>query len=150
MVKRIIFLESIQIGLYSKIYCLLTCSNFELIYVQILNRMQNNKNNNIDEEFNLLRLLDKKPDKSQRKIAEELGFSLGKLNYCIKALKKKGLIKISNFRKNDNKLYYLYLLTPKGIKKKAEMTINYLKKKSKEYEELKKELGEIKKNNEKK
>ena len=51
--------------------------------------MQNNKNNNIDEEFNLLRLLDKKPDKSQRKIAEELGFSLGKLNYCIKALKKK-------------------------------------------------------------
>ena len=97
--------------------------------------MQNNKNNNIDEEFNLLRLLDKKPDKSQRKIAEELGFRLGKLNYCIKALKKKGLIKISNFRKNDNKLYYLYLLTPKGIKKKAEMTINYLKKKSNEYEE---------------
>ena len=63
-----------------------------------------------------------------------------------KALKKKGLIKIGNFRKNDNKLYYLYLLTPKGIKKKAQMTINYLKKKSKEYEELKKELGEIKKN----
>jgi len=116
------------------------------MYVQILNKMQNNKNNNLDEEFNLLRLLDKKPYKSQRKIAQELGFSLGKLNYCIKALKKKGLIKIRNFKKNDNKLYYLYLLTPRGIKKKAQMTIDYLKKKSKEYEELKKELGEIKNN----
>ena len=116
------------------------------MYVQLLNKMQNNKNNNLDEEFNLLRLLDKKPDKTQRKIAHELGFSLGKLNYCIKALKKKGLIKIRNFKKTDNKLYYLYLLTPKGIKKKAQMTINYLKKKSKEYEELKKELGEIKNN----
>ena len=124
----------------------MTRSIFERMYVQILNKMQNNKNNNVDEEFNLLRLLGKKPDKSQRKIAQELGFSLGKLNYCMKALKKKGLIKIGNFRKNDNKLYYLYLLTPKGIKKKAQMTINYLKKKSKEYEELKKELGEIKKN----
>ena len=124
----------------------MTCSIFERMYVQILNKMQNNKNNNLDEEFNLLRLLDKKPYKSQRKIAQELGFSLGKLNYCIKALKKKGLIKIRNFKKNDNKLYYLYLLTPRGIKKKAQMTIDYLKKKSKEYEELKKELGEIKNN----
>ena len=106
----------------------MTRSIFERMYVQILNRMQNNKNNNADQEFNLLRLLDKKPDKSQRKIAQELGFSLGKLNYCMKALKKKGLIKIRNFRKNENKLYYLYLLTPKGIKKKARMTINYLKK----------------------
>ena len=124
----------------------MTCSIFERMYVQILNKMQNNKNNNLDEEFNLLRLFDKKPYKSQRKIAQELGFSLGKLNYCIKALKKKGLIKIRNFKKNDNKLYYLYLLTPRGIKKKAQMTIDYLKKKSKEYEELKKELGEIKNN----
>ena len=112
--------------------------------------MQKNNNNNFDEEFNLLRLLDKKPNKSQRKIAEELGLSLGKLNYCIKALKKKGLIKIKNFKKNDNKLHYLYLLTPKGIKTKAKLTLNYLIKKSKEYEELKKELIEIKKNHEKK
>ena len=88
--------------------------------------MQKNNNNNFDEEFNLLRLLDKKPNKTQRKIAEELGLSLGKLNYCIKALKKKGLIKIKNFKKNDNKLHYLYLLTPKGIKTKAKLTLNYL------------------------
>jgi|TARA_B100001287_G_C22589040_1_gene484706 EPS-associated MarR family transcriptional regulator len=112
--------------------------------------MQKNNNNNFDEEFNLLRLLDKKPNKTQRKIAEELGLSLGKLNYCIKALKKKGLIKIKNFKKNDNKLHYLYLLTPKGIKTKAKLTLNYLIKKSKEYEELKKELIEIKKNYDKK
>ena len=79
-----------------------------------------------------------------------MGLSLGKLNYCIKALKKKGLIKIKNFKKNDNKLHYLYLLTPKGIKTKAKLTLNYLIKKSKEYEELKKELIEIKKNHEKK
>ena len=112
--------------------------------------MQKNNNNNFDEEFNLLRLLDKKPNKTQRKIAEELGLSLGKLNYCIKALKKKGLIKIKNFKKNDNKLHYLYLLTPKGIKTKAKLTLNYLIKKSKEYEELKKEFIEIKKNYDKK
>lgn len=111
--------------------------------------MRKSKNNNFDDEFDLLRLLGKKPSKNQRKIAQELGFSLGKLNYCIKALNKKGLIKIRNFKKNDNKLHYLYLLTPKGIKKKAQMTINYLKQKSDEYEQLKKELREIKRKNEK-
>ena len=107
--------------------------------------MQKNRKN-FDDELNLLRILDKHPEQSQRKIAEELGLSLGKLNYCIKALKNKGLIKIKNFKKNNNKLHYLYLLTPKGIKTKAKMTLNYLIKKSKEYEELKKELGEINKN----
>jgi len=115
------------------------------MYVHYLNIMQKNNNNGFDEEFNLLRLLEKKPNRTQRKIAQELGLSLGKLNYCIKALKKKGLIKIKNFKKNNNKLYYLYLLTPKGIKTKAKMTLNYLVKKSKEYEDLKKELGEINK-----
>lgn len=111
--------------------------------------MNNSKNNNFDDEFDLLRLLEKEPGKSQRKIARELGFSLGKLNYCIKALNKKGLIKIRNFKKNNNKLYYLYLLTPKGINRKAKMTLNYLKKKSEEYEQLKKEFKEIQKKNEK-
>ncbi len=108
--------------------------------------MHKNSKKNLDDELNLLRLLDKHPEQSQRKIAEELGLSLGKLNYCIKALKNKGLIKIKNFKKNNNKLHYLYLLTPKGIQTKAKMTLNYLIKKSKEYEELKKELGEINKN----
>jgi EPS-associated MarR family transcriptional regulator len=73
-------------------------------------------------------------------MAEELGFSLGKLNYCLKALKNKGLIKIRNFQKNPNKINYLYVLTPKGISEKTRLTINFMQRKFKEYEELKKEL----------
>ena len=69
-----------------------------------------------------------------------MGFSLGKLNYCINALKLKGLIKIKNFKNNKNKIKYLYLLTPKGLSKKARLTINFMKIKMIEYEELKKEL----------
>ena len=107
--------------------------------------MNYSKNKNIDEELSLLRIIQNKPGKSQRKIAREPGFSLGKLNYCIKAFRKKGLIKIRNFKNNENKLLYLYLLTPKGLNKKAKMTLNYLKKKSKEYDEVKKELLEINK-----
>lgn len=73
-------------------------------------------------------------------MAEELGFSLGKLNYCLKALKNKGLIKIKNFQKNPNKINYLYVLTPKGISEKTRLTVNFMQRKFKEYEELKKEL----------
>ena len=75
--------------------------------------------------LNLLRKVNKNPSFSQRKLADELGFSLGKLNYCLKALKSKGLIKIENFKKNPNKLNYIYVLTPKGITEKsgAEMVI---------------------------
>ena len=83
----------------------------------------------------------KNPDYSQRKLAEELGFSLGKLNYCLNALKLKGLIKIKNFKKNPNKINYFYVLTPKGITKKASLTLNFMKRKMMEYEELKKELN---------
>ena len=77
----------------------------------------NNKNNDIDE-FSVLRKLNSKSDYSQRELANELGFSLGKLNYCLKALKDKGLIKINNFKKNPNKIGYIYMLTPEGISKK--------------------------------
>ena len=72
-----------------------------------------------EEQLNILRFIEKKPESNQRLIANELGFSLGKLNYCLMALRKKGLVKIKNFRRNDNKLSYLYLLTPKGINKKT-------------------------------
>ena len=92
------------------------------------------------DNLDLLRKISKKPKISQRMLAEELGFSLGKLNYCLNALKKKGLIKIKNFKNNKNKINYIYLLTPKGITKKSLLTINFMKKKMKEYEELKKEL----------
>jgi len=92
------------------------------------------------DNLDLLRKISKKPKVSQRKLANELGFSLGKLNYCLKALKKKGLIKIKNFKNNKNKVNYIYILTPKGIAKKSLLTVNFMKRKIKEYEELKKEI----------
>ena len=95
---------------------------------------------NIEDHFDVLRKIQKKPESTQRELAEELGFSLGKLNYCLKALQSKGLIKIENFKKNPNKLNYFYVLTPKGISEKTKLTLNYMKRKMKEYDELKKEL----------
>ena len=99
----------------------------------------NNEQNNQDH-FNVMRKIKKHPESSQRDLAQELGFSLGKLNYCLKALQQKGLIKIKNFQKNKNKLSYAYVLTPKGIAEKTKLTINFMKSKMKEYEELEQEL----------
>ena len=87
-----------------------------------------------------MRKIQNKPKSTQRELAEELGFSLGKLNYCLKALRAKGLIKIENFRKNPNKLNYIYILTPRGISKKTQLTVNFMKRKMREYDELKLEL----------
>ena len=92
------------------------------------------------DHFDILRKIQVRPNLSQRKLAEELGFSLGKLNYCLKALKNKGLVKIENFTKNPNKLNYIYVLTPKGISEKTKLTLNFMKRKMKEYDDLKKEL----------
>ena len=92
------------------------------------------------DHFNVLRKIQKKPESSQRELADDLGFSLGKLNYCLKALKGKGLIKMKNFQKNPNKLNYVYVLTPKGVAEKTKLTINFMKRKMKEYDELKREL----------
>jgi EPS-associated MarR family transcriptional regulator len=92
------------------------------------------------DHFEVLRKINNRPNSTQRELAKELGFSLGKLNYCLKALKNKGLVKIENFTKNPNKLNYIYVLTPKGISKKTKLTINFMKKKMKEYDDLKKEL----------
>ena len=92
------------------------------------------------DHFNVLRKINSKPKTTQRELAEELGFSLGKLNYCLKALKNKGLIKIKNFEKNPNKINYIYVLTPRGISEKTKLTINFMKLKMKEYDELKKEI----------
>ena len=92
------------------------------------------------DNLNVLRKIQKKPNSTQREFAKELGFSLGKFNYCIKALKQKGFIKIKNFKQNPNKINYLYILTPKGITEKTELTVNFMKRKIQEYDELKKEL----------
>jgi EPS-associated MarR family transcriptional regulator len=97
------------------------------------------------DELNLLRKLNLNPEDSQRELADKLGFSLGKLNYCLTALKGKGLIKVQNFSRNKNKLGYAYLLTPKGISEKTKLTINFMKLKMKEYDELAQELKRIKK-----
>tara|TARA_B100001123_G_C15103361_1_gene944472 strand:+ start:52 stop:360 length:309 start_codon:yes stop_codon:yes gene_type:complete len=96
--------------------------------------------NNDQDHFDVLRKINKKSNVTQRELANELGFSLGKLNYCLRALKTKGLIKMRNFEKNPNKINYIYVLTPKGIAEKTKLTINFMKRKMKEYDELKKEL----------
>ena len=95
---------------------------------------------NTEEHFEILRKISNKPNASQRQMANELGFSLGKLNYCLKALKVKGLIKIQNFQRDPNKLRYVYILTPKGVAAKTKITLNFMKRKMREYDELKKEL----------
>ena len=102
---------------------------------------------NENDHFEVLRKIQKIPASSQRELAEDLGFSLGKLNYCLKALQKKGLVKLKNFRKKTNKISYLqYVITPKGISERTKLTVNFMKRKMKEYDELKKELEKVNKN----
>ena len=97
------------------------------------------------DHFEVLRNIRKKPKASQRELAENLGFSVGKLNYCLKALQKKGLVKLENFKKKKNKISYLqYVITPKGIAERTRLTINFMKRKLKEYDELKSEIKNIK------
>ena len=94
-----------------------------------------------DDHFQVLRKIQKKPESSQRELAKELGFSLGKLNYCLKALQKKGLVKLTNFQKKKDKIKYLqYIVTPKGIAYRTKLTIDFMKRKMREYDELQKEL----------
>ena len=96
---------------------------------------------NNEDSFELLRHIQKKPETNQRELAQDLGFSLGKLNYMLNALKDKGFIKLKNFSGNPKKIQYLYILTPKGISQKTKLTINFMKRKMIEYDELKKELS---------
>ena len=92
------------------------------------------------DHYNLLRKIKERPASTQRELASELGFSLGKLNYCLKSLKKKGHIKLKNFQNNKNKINYAYILTPRGLAIKTKLTVNFMKRKMKEYDELAKEL----------
>ena len=98
-----------------------------------------------NDHFEVLRKIQKNRQTSQRELAGELGFSLGKLNYCLKALQKKGLVKLQNFQRQPNKINYLqYIITPKGISERTRLTISFMKRKMKEYDELKKELKKYK------
>ena len=97
-----------------------------------------------DTEYIILKILKDNPKMTQRQIAEELGLSLGKTNYVIHALIDKGWVKLSNFKRSDNKLGYIYLLTPKGISEKTILAQNFLNRKSEEYNRLKKEIEMLK------
>ena len=109
--------------------------------VQYMNKNSKNKNDK-EIDLDILRYLSKSPNASQREIANRMGLSLGKINFIIKALIKKGFIKIENFSKNQSKINYIYLLTPKGISTKLSLTIKFMKRKLREYDELKKDLNE--------
>ena len=103
--------------------------------------MNKSKKNNQDQ-LNVMRKIGENSNLSQRDLATKLGFSLGKLNYCLKELKVKGFVKMNNFKKNKNKMKYIYVLTPNGIAAKTKLTINFMKRKMQEYDELKKEIAD--------
>lgn len=94
--------------------------------------------------YSLLKTLEDNPRLSQRDLAKHLGISLGKVNFCLKALVGKGCLKVDNFRNSDNKLAYAYLLTPHGVEQKARMTVDFLQYKVQEYERLRLEIAELK------
>ena len=105
--------------------------------------------NNKDIHLDLLRKLEANPNYTQRELSKEMGVSLGKVNYCLKKLIEKGIIKLSNFSRNPNKAGYIYILTPQGIEEKAKLTFEFLKIKIEEYELLKDEIYLLKKDAEK-
>ncbi|MBV6274047.1 MarR family EPS-associated transcriptional regulator [Alcaligenaceae bacterium CGII-47] len=96
-----------------------------------------------ESHLKVLRLLEADPSLSQRELSDALGVSLGKTNYCIRALLDKGLIKMQNFRNSHNKLAYAYLLTPAGIAAKADLTSSFLKIKMQEYKVLREEIEQL-------
>ena len=100
--------------------------------------------NSQDIRLDLLRNLESSPHSTQRELSREIGVSLGKVNYCMKKLTEKGLIKLTNFTHNPNKMSYVYLLTPSGMEEKSRLTFSFLKRKIVEYEVLKKEIDALK------
>jgi EPS-associated MarR family transcriptional regulator len=100
----------------------------------------------LDEQtrYRLLKLLETNPELSQRQLAEELGVSVGKVNFCLRALLERGLVKVRNFRNSNNKVAYAYYLTPKGAREKIRTTAGFLKRKLAEYQAMEKEIEELK------
>ena len=97
-----------------------------------------------ETRYRLLKLIEAEPNRGQRQFAQELGVSLGKVNYCLKALLSKGLVKVENFYSSSNKKSYIYKLTPAGIKEKASVSLRFLKFKMQEYEKIRQEIDELK------
>ena len=96
-----------------------------------------------ENDLEILRYLENRQEVSQRELSKNIGISLGKINYILKALIDKGVVKARNFKNNKNKIQYSYLLTPKGIEEKTKLTIEFLKAKTQEYEALKKEVDRL-------
>jgi EPS-associated MarR family transcriptional regulator len=101
-------------------------------------------NQTTETHYKVLRHIEDNPEITQRELARDLGISLGKANYCLKALIEKGWVKANNFKNSNNKAAYAYLLTPKGIERKAQITVSYLKRKLEEYESIKQEIEQLK------
>ena len=104
-----------------------------------------NANDEQEIRYRLFKLLEDDPNLTQRQMAEKMGISLGKFNYCLKELVKKGFVKIDRFTSSDNKAAYMYLLTPHGIEQKAKITANFLKRKMNEYKKIEQEIDKLKK-----
>ena len=98
----------------------------------------------IDAEYTVLKILEDNPAMTQRQLSKELGLSLGKTNYVLHALIDKGLMKLSNFKRSNNKVGYLYILTPEGVEEKSKLAKNFLERKSDQYYRLKKEIEILK------
>ena len=95
------------------------------------------------QRLELLKLLQTKPQLSQRELARAMGVSLGKANYCLNALMERGLVKLENFRRNPDRRYYAYLLTPAGVEEKTRITLTFLRRKVAEYEALEGEIAQL-------
>ena len=126
--------------IYGQVFNLKHCGSLskDKFYISLF------KMNHKDIHLDLLRKLEQNPNLTQRELSKEMGVSLGKVNYCIKKLSKKGWIKLKNFSKNPNKVGYIYLLTAKGIDEKTKLTLEFLQIKIEEYEVLKKEINSLK------
>ena len=95
-------------------------------------------------KFQILKSLEQDSHLTQRQLSNNLGVSLGKVNYCVKSLIEKGFIKVNNFRNSKNKIQYSYLLTPKGLEEKTKLTLDFIRIKTQEYDVLKQEIEDLK------
>ena len=99
---------------------------------------------NKQSQYQILKSLEQDPNYTQRQLSKDLDLSLGKVNYCLKSIVEKGFVKIDNFKNSKNKSQYSYLLTPKGIEEKAKLTMEFIRIKTQEYEQLKDEIESLK------
>lgn len=126
-------------------WCKVTCRAVALVSAVSIDLMVSNKivQQREDVHFRVLRLLESRPDASQREIAEELSVSVGVVNFCVKALIEKGHIKLANFKASKNKLGYVYVLTPVGIAHRAQLATGFIKRKMAEFDVIRAELEQL-------